>query len=162
MPTSHGPCPCLASLRHNLSTATWLVCLAAAPGRVTGENGFPRRSRAQRRSPLKVRGRLPELRRRARPRLPADTLPAQHKSPHSVGLQLVRRRPHNPRRQRLELLVAPPLRLGHLGALLSNQLVEGPCRGRCPVLQAHRIALLGLEVPLRGLHVVPRVVERCT
>ena len=39
---------------------------------------------------------------------------------------------------------------------------EGPCRGLCPALRAHRKALLGLEVPLRGLHVVPRVVERCT
>ena len=38
--------------------------------------GFRRRSRAQRRSPLEVRGRLPELRRRARPRLPSASLPA--------------------------------------------------------------------------------------
>ena len=39
------------------------VCLAAAPGRVTGELGFHRRSRLQRRSPLEVRGRPLELRR---------------------------------------------------------------------------------------------------
>eukprot|EP00964_Phaeocystis_antarctica_P126648 scaffold90306_cov63-Phaeocystis_antarctica.AAC.3 len=35
-----------------------------------------------------------------------------------MGLDIVRRRPHHPRRQRLEPLVVPPLRLGHLGAYL--------------------------------------------
>eukprot|EP00964_Phaeocystis_antarctica_P020618 scaffold11403_cov64-Phaeocystis_antarctica.AAC.1 len=29
-------------------------------------------------------------------------------------------------------------------------------------IRAHRVALPGLEVPLRGLHEVPRVIERCT
>eukprot|EP00964_Phaeocystis_antarctica_P114393 scaffold78367_cov35-Phaeocystis_antarctica.AAC.1 len=81
-------------------------CLAAGKHRHTGEVGFPRRSIAHRRSPLVVRGRLHELRCRARPRLPRDTLPAQHQSPHLVGCRIVRRRPHNPRRQRLEPLVA--------------------------------------------------------
>eukprot|EP00964_Phaeocystis_antarctica_P150822 scaffold118310_cov66-Phaeocystis_antarctica.AAC.8 len=91
--------------------------------------------------------------------------PAQHQSPHLPGFPIVRRRPHHPRRQRLELLVVPPLRLGNLGALTINQLfgtAKGRCRGHSPVLRAHQKALLGLEVPLRGLHVVPRVVERCT
>eukprot|EP00964_Phaeocystis_antarctica_P136981 scaffold101467_cov55-Phaeocystis_antarctica.AAC.1 len=46
-------------------------CLATAPGRSFGELGFRRRSRVQRRGPLVVRGRLHELRRRARPRLPS-------------------------------------------------------------------------------------------
>eukprot|EP00964_Phaeocystis_antarctica_P056675 scaffold33453_cov53-Phaeocystis_antarctica.AAC.2 len=118
---------------------------------------------AQRRSPLEVRSRLLELRCRARPRLPsAKCHPAQHRSPHEVGCMIVRRRPHNPRRQRLEPLVVPPLRLGHLGAHLLCQHVDGMCRGLCPVLRAHRIALLCLEVPLRRLHVVPRVDEHCT
>ena len=45
------------------------VCLAAAEGRAIGERGFHRRGRLQRRSPIKVRGRLPELRRRASPPL---------------------------------------------------------------------------------------------
>eukprot|EP00964_Phaeocystis_antarctica_P006092 scaffold3326_cov59-Phaeocystis_antarctica.AAC.1 len=136
--------------------------LAAAAGRVTGELSFPRRSTAQRRSPLKVRGRLLELRRRARSHLPAVQHPAQHQRPHIVGFHHVRRRPHNPRRQRLEPLVAPPLRLGHLGAHIQHQHVEGRCRGACPVLRAQRVALPGLEEPLRSLHVVPRAVERCT
>eukprot|EP00964_Phaeocystis_antarctica_P024164 scaffold13542_cov58-Phaeocystis_antarctica.AAC.2 len=139
------------------------LCLAAAPGRATGELGFHRRSRGQRRSPLVVGGRLLELRRRARPRPPDNTtIPAQHISPHQVGLLIVRRRPRNPRRQRLDPLVIPPLRLGHLVALLPPQLVVGTCRGSCPLLRAHQQALLGLEVPLGGLHVVPRVVEHCT
>eukprot|EP00964_Phaeocystis_antarctica_P082578 scaffold51825_cov61-Phaeocystis_antarctica.AAC.5 len=79
-----------------------------------------------------------------------------------VGLHIVRYRPHNPRRQHLEPLVVPPLRRGHLSALLLCQRAEGCCRGTSPALRAHRIALLGLEVPLRGLHVVPRVGEHCT
>ena len=82
---------------------------------------FHLRSSVQRRSPLEVRG-LPELRptppsERARPRLPSirprprSTRPR----PHLVGFNIVRRRPHNPRRQHLE----PPrrsatFRLGHL------------------------------------------------
>eukprot|EP00964_Phaeocystis_antarctica_P051259 scaffold29905_cov64-Phaeocystis_antarctica.AAC.1 len=74
--------------------------------------------------------------------------------------QIVRRRPHNPRRQRLEPLVVPPLRLGHLVALLQLQHTEGQCRDLCPAIRARRVALLGLEEPLRGLHVVPRVAER--
>eukprot|EP00964_Phaeocystis_antarctica_P098029 scaffold64100_cov54-Phaeocystis_antarctica.AAC.4 len=73
---------------------------------------------------------------------------------------MVRCRPHNPRRQRLELLVVPPLRLGHLGARLQLEHVEGLCRGPCPELRAHRRALPDLEVPLRGLRVVPRAAER--
>eukprot|EP00964_Phaeocystis_antarctica_P021068 scaffold11657_cov58-Phaeocystis_antarctica.AAC.3 len=89
-------------------------------------------------------------------------MPAEHISAHAEHNRLVRRRPHNPHRQRLELLVVPPLWPGHLGALLHPQHVEGRCRGRCPVLRAHRIALLGLEEPLRGLRDVPRVGERCT
>eukprot|EP00964_Phaeocystis_antarctica_P095210 scaffold61741_cov63-Phaeocystis_antarctica.AAC.5 len=118
------------------------VCLAAAPGHVTGELGFPHRSRTQRRSPLVVRGRLPELRRRARPRLrSAETAPTQHQSSHLVGIDIVRRRPHNPRRQRLEPLVVPPLRLGHLVAHRLCQQAEGRCRGLCPELRAHRAAL---------------------
>eukprot|EP00964_Phaeocystis_antarctica_P128379 scaffold92156_cov66-Phaeocystis_antarctica.AAC.5 len=138
------------------------LCLAAAPGRVAGELGFHHRSRVQRRSPLEVRGRLVELRSRARTRLPSVSQPAQHPSSHAEGWPIVRRRPHHPRRQRLEPLVVPPLRLGHLVAHLLSQHVEGHCRDLCPVLRAHRIALLGLEVPLRGLHVVPRAVERFT
>eukprot|EP00964_Phaeocystis_antarctica_P103345 scaffold68635_cov56-Phaeocystis_antarctica.AAC.2 len=70
--------------------------------------------------------------------------------------------PSTAARMRLEPLVVPPLRLGHLVALLLLQHVECPCRSICSVLRAHRIALVGLEVPLRGLHLVPRVVERCT
>ena len=110
------------------------ICLAAAPVRGSGEVGFHRRSGAQRRSPLVVRSRLPELRCRARPiRRPSEahTLPAQHIRPHHVGLPLVRRRPHHPRRQRLEPLVVPPLRLGHLGARLQCQPGEGRGRGLC-------------------------------
>eukprot|EP00964_Phaeocystis_antarctica_P058657 scaffold34804_cov58-Phaeocystis_antarctica.AAC.5 len=92
----------------------------------------------------------------------STTTPAQHISPHEVGCLIVRRRPLNPRRQRLEPLVVPPLRLGHLGAPLQAQHLEGICRGLCPVLRAHRRTLLGLEVPLCGLHDVPRVVEHVT
>ena len=51
--------------------------------------------------------------------------PAQHHSPHLVGCRIVRHRPHNPRGQRLELLVVPPLRLGQLGAHLPCQVGEG-------------------------------------
>eukprot|EP00964_Phaeocystis_antarctica_P155065 scaffold124036_cov66-Phaeocystis_antarctica.AAC.3 len=87
---------------------------------------------------------------------------SQHRSPHLVGYPIVRRRPHNPRRQHLEPLVVPPLRLGHLGALPTRQHVEGRCYGLCPDIRAHRVALLGLEEPLRSLHNVPRVGERCT
>eukprot|EP00964_Phaeocystis_antarctica_P148925 scaffold115910_cov63-Phaeocystis_antarctica.AAC.1 len=137
-------------------------CPAAAPGRVTGEVCFPRWSRAQRRSPIEVRGRLPELRRRARPLLSSAKPAGQHPSPHLAGNRFVRRCPHDPCRQRLEPLVAPPLRLGHLVAHLLCQLAEGLGRGPSPELRAHRVALHGLEVPLRGLHVVPRVAERCT
>eukprot|EP00964_Phaeocystis_antarctica_P044854 scaffold25789_cov51-Phaeocystis_antarctica.AAC.2 len=79
------------------------------------------------------------------PRLPSAILPAQHNRPHLVGCLPVRRRPQNSRRQRLELRVVPPLRLGHLGALFPPQPVEGPCRGPCPALRAHRVALFGLE-----------------
>eukprot|EP00964_Phaeocystis_antarctica_P142831 scaffold108179_cov66-Phaeocystis_antarctica.AAC.2 len=150
-----------------LASATRSLYLAAARARQTGELGCcgtspPNRSRTQRRSPIIVRGCLRELRHRARPRLPNATLPAQHERPHAIGAHIVRRRRHNPRRQRLEPLVVPPFRLGHLVAYLLRQIIEGPCRGPCPVLQAHRTALLGLEVPLRSLHGVPRVVERCT
>eukprot|EP00964_Phaeocystis_antarctica_P096331 scaffold62643_cov56-Phaeocystis_antarctica.AAC.1 len=111
--------------------------------------GFHHRSTGQRRSPLVMRGRLLELCCRARPRLPNDGLPEQHHGPHVDAWRMVRRRPHNPRRQRLEPLVVPPLRLGHLGAHVLSQRVKGRCRGLCPV-------------SLCGLHVVPRVVERCT
>eukprot|EP00964_Phaeocystis_antarctica_P078636 scaffold48910_cov56-Phaeocystis_antarctica.AAC.6 len=139
------------------------LCLAAGKYRQTSELSFAHQSGAQRRSPLVVRGCLLELRYRARPRLPSAVVkPAQHDSPHLVGCLVVRRRPHNPHRQRLERLVVPPLRLGHLGALLVPQLVEGHCRAHCPVLRAHRHALLGLEEPLCGLHVVPRDAKRCT
>eukprot|EP00964_Phaeocystis_antarctica_P008711 scaffold4719_cov55-Phaeocystis_antarctica.AAC.2 len=79
-----------------------------------------------------------------------------------VGYPIVRRRPHHPGRQRLERLVAPPLRLGHLVARLPLQHTEGPCHGRRPAHRAHRRALLGLEEPLCGLHDVPRAGERCT
>eukprot|EP00964_Phaeocystis_antarctica_P105185 scaffold70237_cov57-Phaeocystis_antarctica.AAC.2 len=139
------------------------LCPAAAHVCAPGEPGFHGRSRVQRRNPIKVRGRLFELRCRARLRLPNITIqPAQHHSPHLVGCHIVRQRPHNPRRQRLELLVFPPLRLGHLDALRVPQHVEGICRCPCPALRAHQIALLGLEVPLCGLHVVPRVHEHAT
>ena len=92
-------------------------CLAAGSVCRLFHLGFNRRSRGQRRSPLIVRGRLPELRRRARLRRrrpSATTLLAQHLSPHLVGLHIVRRRPHHPRRQRLEPLVAPPT-IGGMG-----------------------------------------------
>eukprot|EP00964_Phaeocystis_antarctica_P126431 scaffold90127_cov63-Phaeocystis_antarctica.AAC.3 len=79
-----------------------------------------------------------------------------------MGAQGVRRRSHNPRRQRLEPLVGPPLRFGHLGALLLPKHVESSCYGLCPALRVHRIALLGLEEPLRSLHFVPRVGEHST
>eukprot|EP00964_Phaeocystis_antarctica_P157245 scaffold127366_cov63-Phaeocystis_antarctica.AAC.1 len=108
-----------------------------------------------------MRDRLLELRGRARPRLPSVILPSQHGSPHLVGYQIVRRRPHNPRRQRLELLVVPPVRLGRFRARLQRNQVKLPCRGLSPVPRAHRIALTGLKEPLRSLHVVPRVGERC-
>eukprot|EP00964_Phaeocystis_antarctica_P124471 scaffold88110_cov53-Phaeocystis_antarctica.AAC.3 len=152
-----------AHTTHSETNNSPFFCPPAAPGRVTGERGFHRRSRVQRRSPIEERGRLLELRRRARPHLPSTIAPpAHHRSPHLVGHPIVRRCPHNPRRQRLEPLVVPPLRLGHLGALPTRQHVEGRCRGLCPPLRAHRKALLGLEEPLRSLHVVPRVGEHCT
>eukprot|EP00964_Phaeocystis_antarctica_P135604 scaffold99951_cov63-Phaeocystis_antarctica.AAC.6 len=94
--------------------------------------------------------------------MPREYHPAQYHGPHDVGCPRVRRRPHNPRRQHLEPLVVPPLRLGHLVARLLPQRVKGLCRDTCPELRAHRIALLGIEVPLRGLHCVPRGGERCT
>eukprot|EP00964_Phaeocystis_antarctica_P073644 scaffold45202_cov74-Phaeocystis_antarctica.AAC.3 len=127
-----------------------------------GVLGFRRRSIGQSGRPIVVRGRLPELRCRAKLRLPSTTRPAQHHSPHVVGYHIVRHRPHNPCRQRLEPLVVPPLRLGHLGALLLRQHLEGVCRCLRPALRAHRQALLGLEVPLRGLRVVPRADEHHT
>eukprot|EP00964_Phaeocystis_antarctica_P016982 scaffold9347_cov64-Phaeocystis_antarctica.AAC.2 len=66
--------------------------------------GFYRRSIGQRRHPLEVRGRLHELRCRARPRPPSNaTRPAQLQSPHAVCPRIVRCRPHNPRRQRLDM-----------------------------------------------------------
>eukprot|EP00964_Phaeocystis_antarctica_P078248 scaffold48662_cov49-Phaeocystis_antarctica.AAC.1 len=129
--------------------------------RETGELGFRRRGMVIRRRPIEASGRLLELRCRARPRLPS-TAPVQHQSPHLVCLRIVRRRPHNPRRQRLEPLVVPPLWLGHFGAPLPYQRVEGRCRGPCPALRAHLPALLGLEEPLRGLRFVPRVTEHST
>eukprot|EP00964_Phaeocystis_antarctica_P120873 scaffold84601_cov61-Phaeocystis_antarctica.AAC.2 len=119
-------------------------CRAEANVRETGELSFPRRSIARRRSPLKVRRRLRELRCRARAHLPSTATPVQHHSPHAVGGQAVRRRLHNPRRQRLEPLVVPPLRRGYLVAPLVSQHVKGPCCGSCPGLRAHRIALFGL------------------
>eukprot|EP00964_Phaeocystis_antarctica_P108783 scaffold73307_cov67-Phaeocystis_antarctica.AAC.2 len=122
--------------------------------------GLQRRSIAQRCSPFEVRGRLLGLRCRARPRLPSVIPRAQHLSPHEVSCYIVRRRPDKPRRQRLQPLVVPPLRLDQIGALLLPQHAEGPCRGTCPALRARRQALLGLEVPLRGLHPVPRGAER--
>eukprot|EP00964_Phaeocystis_antarctica_P111969 scaffold76205_cov59-Phaeocystis_antarctica.AAC.5 len=137
-------------------------CPAAAPVGETGFRGFHRRSTGQRCRPIEASGRLLELRCRARSRLPSIAKPAQHISPHEVSAHIVRRRPQNLCRQRLELLVVPPLRLGHLGARLLPQRVEDPCRDLCPALRAHRGALLGLEVPLRGLHVVPREGERST
>eukprot|EP00964_Phaeocystis_antarctica_P071558 scaffold43683_cov42-Phaeocystis_antarctica.AAC.2 len=109
-----------------------LRCPSAAPGRITGELGCHRRSIGERRSPLVVRSRLPELRCRARPRLPSTSTPTQRISTHGVGSLIVRRRPHDPRRQRLEPLVVPPLRLGHLVAHLLPQQVEGPCRAPWP------------------------------
>ena len=60
--------------------------MAAAPVRGGKELSLHRRSTAQRRSPVEERGRLLELRCRARPRLPSFTRdPAQHHSPHAVG-----------------------------------------------------------------------------
>eukprot|EP00964_Phaeocystis_antarctica_P008720 scaffold4722_cov60-Phaeocystis_antarctica.AAC.6 len=64
---------------------------------MSGELGCYHRSGAQRSSPLIVRGRLLELCRRARLRLPSGTPPTQHDSPHLVDLGIVRRRPHHPR-----------------------------------------------------------------
>eukprot|EP00964_Phaeocystis_antarctica_P121555 scaffold85212_cov55-Phaeocystis_antarctica.AAC.2 len=134
----------------------------AATVRVRGVLGFHRRSIVQRPRPLEVRCRILEVRCRARLRLPSSTAPGKHRSPHAESPRKVRRRPHNPRRQRLEPVVVPPLRFGHLGALLLQQHFEGACRGLCPVLRAHRTALLGLKEPLCGLHVVPRVREHAT
>eukprot|EP00964_Phaeocystis_antarctica_P067655 scaffold40942_cov68-Phaeocystis_antarctica.AAC.2 len=78
-------------------------CLATAPGSVAGERVSHRQSRVQRRSPLELRGRLLELRRRARPRLPSatGTLPAQHASPHTRSRE-------NQRQQRRQRLVDLP------------------------------------------------------
>eukprot|EP00964_Phaeocystis_antarctica_P049873 scaffold28881_cov71-Phaeocystis_antarctica.AAC.2 len=104
--------------RNRTTCSLHCVCLAAARVGAEGELGFHRRCRAQRRSPLVVRGRLPELRCRARPHLPTTISPAQRVSPHGVGCRVVRSRPNDSRRQRLEPLVVPPLRLDHLGALL--------------------------------------------
>eukprot|EP00964_Phaeocystis_antarctica_P044808 scaffold25766_cov58-Phaeocystis_antarctica.AAC.2 len=97
------------------------------------------------------------------PHLPkVRAMPAEHISAHAVCSRLVWSRPNNPRRQRLEPLVVPPLWLGRLVALLQLQHVEGLCRGPCPFLRAHWKAVFGLKVPLRGLHVVTRVRERVT
>eukprot|EP00964_Phaeocystis_antarctica_P109786 scaffold74197_cov63-Phaeocystis_antarctica.AAC.3 len=137
-------------------------CLTAAPVCALAELGFQCRSRLQRRRPIEVHSRLRELCCRARPQLPSAKPPAQHRSPHLRGCQIVRRRPRNPRRQRLEPLLAPPLRLGHLGARFLCQHVEGHCRGLCPVPRAHQHALPGLEEPLRSLHGVLRVGEHST
>ena len=59
--------------------------MAAAPVRETCFLSFHRWSIAQRRRPVEVRGRLPELRRRARPLLPSVTQPGQHHGSHAVG-----------------------------------------------------------------------------
>eukprot|EP00964_Phaeocystis_antarctica_P011591 scaffold6412_cov55-Phaeocystis_antarctica.AAC.2 len=113
---AHMPQPCVRDVRVRSG-----LCLPAASDRVAGVLGFHHRSTAQRRSPLIIRGRLLELRCRARPHPPSiTTQAAQHHSPHAVGYPIVRHRPHNPRRQSLELLVVPPLRLGHLSALLQH------------------------------------------
>ena len=59
-----------------------------------------------------------------------------------------------------------PSSLHHSGLATSShsssflQHVEGACRGLCPALRSHRLALPGLEEPLRGLHDVPRAGER--
>ena len=71
----------MGTLKRNPALATAKATLhglrqAAALGRTVGAVCLPRRSRAQRPSPLMVRGRLHELRRRARPRLPSGKLPA--------------------------------------------------------------------------------------
>eukprot|EP00964_Phaeocystis_antarctica_P085238 scaffold53801_cov67-Phaeocystis_antarctica.AAC.1 len=71
-----------------------------------GELGFHCWGVGQRRRPLEVRSRLPELRCRARLNVPSVNAPAQHSSPHVARCLMVRRRPHNPRRQRLESLKA--------------------------------------------------------
>eukprot|EP00964_Phaeocystis_antarctica_P007512 scaffold4072_cov61-Phaeocystis_antarctica.AAC.3 len=111
-------------------------CQTAAPLRSPQELDFPPRSIGQRRSLLEARGRLLELRCRARPRLPSAAVSGQHHCPHSVGCLIVRRRAHNPRRQRLKSLVVPPLRLGHLVALLQSQRLEGHCCDHCPLLRS--------------------------
>eukprot|EP00964_Phaeocystis_antarctica_P064121 scaffold38548_cov53-Phaeocystis_antarctica.AAC.5 len=109
--------------RHTLLTAVpdthSLHGICPTVARIGARNalGFHHRSIGQLRSPLVVRGRLPELRCRARPRLPSPTISVQHLSPHGDCDLLVRRRPRNLRRQRLEPPVVPPLRLGHLGAI---------------------------------------------
>eukprot|EP00964_Phaeocystis_antarctica_P079005 scaffold49168_cov66-Phaeocystis_antarctica.AAC.1 len=148
MPCSGGESPAHSCQGYRAS-----FCLEVAHGCVNGELGFCRRDTAQRSNPLVVRSRLLELRSRARPRLPSVALPAQHCSPHVDDCQFFRRRPHHPRRQHLEPLVVPPLRLGHL---FLHQHVEGRCRGTCPALRSYLPALLGLEESLRSLHEVPR------
>eukprot|EP00964_Phaeocystis_antarctica_P030181 scaffold17018_cov60-Phaeocystis_antarctica.AAC.4 len=136
--------------------------LATALVRVAGVRGFHRRSRGHRRSPLKVHSSLLELRCRARPLLPSAKHPAEHYGPHLSGWHMVRSQLDNPRRQRLEPLVIPPLRLCHFGARLLPQHVKAVCRGLCPLLRTLLIELAGLEEPLCGLHMVPRVAEHCT
>eukprot|EP00964_Phaeocystis_antarctica_P081013 scaffold50638_cov55-Phaeocystis_antarctica.AAC.2 len=72
----------LSFIRIELSLALWLT---AHKDRESGELGFHRRCSVQRRSPIKVRGRLLELRHRARPRLPRVSHSTQHESTHPVG-----------------------------------------------------------------------------
>eukprot|EP00964_Phaeocystis_antarctica_P142263 scaffold107507_cov69-Phaeocystis_antarctica.AAC.6 len=59
--------------RPSITTIEPKLCQRAATGCFTGEPGLLRRCRAQRCSLLVVRGRLLELRWRARPRLPSTT-----------------------------------------------------------------------------------------
>ena len=79
-PTSRYCCAveCLDSVAFLSYLLTYLtyqalddLCPEAALGRMTGVLGSNHRSRAQRHHSLKVRGRLLELHRRARPRLPS-------------------------------------------------------------------------------------------
>ena len=81
-PAYTPPPPEVSAAQPNLSAVHGLRPTAALV-RQPGELGFRHRSIAQRRRPIEERGRLLELRCRARPRLPSITThPAQYSSPH--------------------------------------------------------------------------------
>ena len=148
-----------AQLTNTLDRAT---CLAAAPIRDSGELCFPRQGIAQRRSPLKVRGRLLELRCRARPRFPSTITPTRgwfdlhlarrlalfahqpHQHPHGQGHRGLVGRPHRAVSQLLLLSVS------HLNDQFDQSLLHDSSVGASSLKRGHSGEQGGLRDLMRG------------